>query len=107
MKILHGIVTDENVGTIKPLGNGLFESGEWDISEQTARDLRADGQIMLHAKQAAPSRHGGNVTGYRSREVQRKGQIVTLYTIIYECDGSCIGVKYKGGWSQQLAIEVV
>ena len=106
MKILHAIVKDENVNTIVPVGGGRYESGEWDISEATAKALTKDGVIMLHAGQKEPSRHGGVVDGYRSRfVVKANGERVTLYTMSYTFDGAYMGVCHEGGWSQQIAIE--
>ena len=103
--IFHGIVKDKNVNTIVPKGMGVFESGEWDLSEATAKALIGNG-IMLHAGQKKPSRHGGVVTSYTSRVATKpNGDTVRLYTLMYVSDPKYIGVVYKGGWSQQVAIE--
>ena len=102
MKILHAIVKDENVNTIRPIGGGCFESGEWDVSERTARSLViSSGIIMLHPGQKKPSRHGGVIQGFSTRTTDGR----ELYSFVYMFDPSCMGVTYEGGWSQQIAIE--
>lgn len=115
MKILHVIVTDKNVHTIRPLndGTGLWQNGEWELSEQTINDLVADGQIMMHANQSAGARHGGRVVDCTTRLGIRvdseTGEMRECFfsTLTYEPMDELQGVKYKGGWSQKLAIEVV
>ena len=111
MKILHGIVKDENVGTIVPFGQGVFENGEWAVNEQVARALKDDGAIMLHSAQDAPSRHGGVITDYTSRVATRQTkngpQQIRLYTFTYVYDQQFDNVVYKGTWGQNQVVEDV
>lgn len=109
MKILHGIVKDENVGSIRPLGNGVFENGEWAVSREVADELKNGGAIMLHAAQDAPSRHGGVIDDYTSRVATRQTkngpQQITLYTFTYVFDDQYNNVVYNGTWGQNMKVE--
>lgn len=116
MKRLHVLVRDKSaLETIRPLqdGTGRFRNGEWELSEQTADDLVADGQIMIHPSQKGPCRHGGRVVDYTTQvgvrvdEKTGEERECTFYTLIYEPMDELQGVVYKGNWSYQIAIEVV
>ena len=68
----------ENLGNIWQLPNSKeWESGYWWRVGKENADALIGGHIYLHNTQAAPSHHGGIITGYRiHHEGEFKGRYV-------------------------------
>ena len=58
---IHLIERDDH---FVPLGNSVYESGFWKLTEEKA-ELLKDGMIYFHKAQDEPSFYGGRIIDYR------------------------------------------
>jgi len=81
--------------------DGVWTSGFWTISEETAR-LLIDGQIFFHEHQGDKSYFGGTILDVeRVTEGDYQGKIVFKFKF----SAACRGMKTtKGGLSQEMKI---
>jgi hypothetical protein len=57
----------------------IWESGDWDVSEQTASAL-VGGDLYLHTEQDAPSHFGGRIVGYRVLSTPPTGRVAFQFS---------------------------
>ena len=71
-----------------------YSSSAWHVPEWRAVAL-IGGKIYIHDSQKSPSRHGGEITGYKKHE---NGRITFFYKAELSCKGSTVG-----NWSQEIS----
>jgi len=88
----------ENFGNVWQLPNSKeWESGYWWRVGKVNADALIDGHIYLHTAQAAPSHHGGIITGYR---IHHEGEFMGRYVFRFRPTNQHIGVMGDPGlWS--------
>jgi hypothetical protein len=92
---IHFIERDDR---FVPLGNSVYESGFWNVAEDTAASLNG-GMIYFHERQDAPSFYGGRIIDYRvQQEGEYAGRIIFIFTYMAECRGFMAG---RNGWGQE------
>jgi hypothetical protein len=79
-----------------PLGNNLFETGNWTLATRTA-DEAIGGRIYLHETQKSAAWHGGTITAWR--QSPEPGRLILTYTV----DGP-FRVICTERWAQEMAI---
>ena len=97
LRALHFVArADEQKGKLVPLGDGVFESGNWAVAESTAALAR--GAILhLHERQDEPSWFAGTIIGSRPSDTV-PGRTVWKFTL----DRS-LCCRQREGWSQEQA----
>ncbi|CCV04476.1 hypothetical protein MESS2_130033 [Mesorhizobium metallidurans STM 2683] len=81
------------------LQDGLFEAGEWVVSDDTADELKQTrGRIYLHEKQKERAWHGGAVLDWKPSPGDSKRKIFP-----YSVDGPFRSIC-PGSWSREIAI---
>ena len=99
MNAIHVIRKDDpslpQIRPVKEMGEGIFSSGDWSVSEARANSL-IGGRIYFHRTQAKASFFGGTVIKVKSSAVA--GRVI----FIFEYDPQCRGViTPPEGWSQE------
>ena len=80
----------------KNLGNSIFETGDWAVSDATASES-IGGRVYLHEKQKDAAWHGGVIMSW-AHATEHGRKILT-----YKVDGP-FRLKHLEGWSQEIAI---
>lgn len=70
-----------------------FESGNWDITEDEAKEL-VGGKMYLHESKNEPSYFGGKIANYRIVEIGEAHSQRVVFKIVSERDGK--GVDWEG-----------
>jgi len=91
----------ENEGSIKKVDEKTWESGDWAVTEGTAKKL-IDGSILFHKKQAQPSFFGGVIEGYRVQE-EGKSQGRIIFSFRYSADCRQVSTE-RSGWRNEMKI---
>lgn len=80
------------------LGNSVYESGFWKLTEEKA-ELLKDGMIYFHKAQDEPSFYGGRIIDYR---IQQEGEFVDRIIFKFQYMAECRGFRAgRDGWSQE------
>lgn len=85
----------------KHLGNGLFESSHWNLTDKMADEL-IGGFIFLHEKQTAPPWHGGRIKGWRPADDNPKRKVIE-----YSVEGNFRKAVCRTGWGREQARQVM
>ncbi|MEI6564627.1 MAG: hypothetical protein WCO42_10025 [bacterium] len=99
-KRIH-LIEKDHKNRLTKVGDGLWESGHWNILESTAKKL-LEGSILLHEKPRAASFFGGIILNYR---LQDRGRLTGLVIFTFKYDAGHRGVMAEGkGWSREMKI---
>lgn len=83
------------------LGDDLWESGSWALSEDQAKAL-VGGEIYFHKKRQEPSFYGGTILDYRiGSEGENRGKVVFKLQYIPSCRNVSTD---KTGWCKAIKI---
>ena len=94
-KCIHLIERDDSRFTM--LGDGIWGSGYWVLSKETAKKL-IGGSILFHRKKSEPSFFGGTILDYRVENSGRySGCIVFRFKYVDEARNMSAG---KAGWNK-------
>ncbi|QNA90285.1 hypothetical protein G4G28_20495 [Massilia sp. Dwa41.01b] len=100
MPALHVIEHEISVVRLSP-DSYIHDSGDWKLSEETARKL-VGGDMYLHTAQDAPSHFGGRILGYRIHEEgPLKGRVVFRIEPTMAHKGVRTG---RDGWAMEMKI---
>ncbi|MFK0688804.1 hypothetical protein ACFX5Q_11430 [Mesorhizobium sp. IMUNJ 23033] len=84
-----------NGHNLRHLGEFVYETGRWLVSEETARQVT---RVHIHEKQKLPAYQGGNVISWRA-DPEGTGRYYFTYRATEDARIPC-----SGGWGQELAI---
>jgi hypothetical protein len=99
-KRIHVIERDNRIIRVD---DQVWESGDWVVSESTAKQL-VGGSILFHKKQKEPSFFGGLILKYR---IQDNGKLKGLVIFTFQYQPDHRGVLADGGrWSQEMRVVV-
>ncbi|RWO88609.1 hypothetical protein [Mesorhizobium sp.] len=90
---LHVICPDGH--NLRHLGNFVYETGRWTVSEDTARRVT---RVHIHEKQQGPAYQGGDVMSWRA-DPEGTGRFYFTYRASQNAKIHC-----PGNWAQELAI---
>jgi hypothetical protein len=97
---IHFVERTDSVRKIDPSRNE-WESGYWQLSEETAQKF-VGGVLYLHRTKHASSHFGGDIIDYR---IEQSGAEAGRVVFKLRANADCKGVKIDGkGWSKDCKI---